>query len=239
VGDAVTRALGLLALLFCLTGFTPGDPAWTACDRLDARRGAPRPGRLWLGGGLTSWDALPGALESRIGAGWEPVRGGGARVSWRSLSWAEGLLSDLEAGVIWRGTRWRGEWALGQARFAGHHATRCSPRLLIAVSPHLVAGGSVTLYPGSPQGAPEFEVEARAAAGPWLLGLVLHENASEAEVGIEVRSHLVVLARYANDVPALGIVLEARALQLRAEAEDHPLLGRTARVALRWTRGGS
>jgi len=148
-------------------------------------------------------------------------------------------MRDLECALIWRTSRWRGECAIGAVQFKDERAFRCSPRVLVAVSPHLVTGGSVTVFPESPHGAPEFEIEARSGTGPWLLGLVLHENSSEASVGVEARRGLSVIARYANDVPSLGIVLAAHSVELRAEAEDHPLLGRVARVAIRWMRGGS
>jgi hypothetical protein len=210
-----------------------------ACDRLDARRGVPPAGTTWLGGDVTSWDALPGLLATRVGVGWEPKSGGGVRGAWRSFAWPDGAIQDLESAFIWRAPRWRGECAIGALQFKDERAFRCSPRVLIAVSPHLVTGGSVTLFPTSPHGAPEFEIEARSGAGPWLLGLVLHENSSEASVGVLARPGLAVIARYANDVPSLGIVLDAHSVELRAEAEDHPLLGRVARVAIRWTHGRS
>jgi|GEM_PF-1445197 len=236
MGDAVTRWL-MVALLPWMMGFSPNDPAWMASDRLDARRGAPVAGTFWLMTDLASWEALPGSMALRLASGREPSSGAGLRVAFRSLRWPDGTMNDLEGAFIFRRSRWRGECAVGQSRFEGHHAARCSPRLLIAVSPHLVTGGAITFFPGSASSVPEFEIEARGAAGPWLLGLALYDNASEAAIGIEARPGLAVIARYANDVPALGIVWDARFLEVRAEAEDHPLLGRTARFAIRWMRG--
>jgi hypothetical protein len=229
----------LFALVPWLYGFSPSDPAWLASDRLDARRGVPLAGTFWLAGDLASWDALPGLLAARVGVGWEPSSGGGLRGAWRSVTWPDGATRDVEGAFIWRAPRWRGECAIGALQFNDERAFRCSPRVLIAVSPHLVTGGSITIFPNSPHGAPEFELEARSGAGPWLLGLVLHENSSEASVGVQARPGLAVIARYANDVPSLGIVLDTHVLELRAEAEDHPLLGRVARVAIRWMRGRS
>jgi hypothetical protein len=238
VGDAVTRWI-LAALLPWVYGFSPDDPAWRACDRLDGRRGVPPAGTTWLMSDVTTWDALPGSMGVRFAAGREPKSRAGLSLAWRSVSWPDGAMNDLEGALVWRASRWRAECALGRLQFMDEHATRCSPRLLVAVSPHLVTGGSVAVFPESPGGAPEFEIEARASTGPWLLGLVLHENAGEAAVGIEARPGLTVIARYADDVPALGIVLDVSALEFRAEAEDHPLLGRIARVAVRWMRGRS
>ena len=185
---------------------------------------------------VTSWDALPGSMAVGIALGREPKSGGGLRIGWRSVTWPDGVMNDLEGAVVWRASKWRAECALGQLRFKDERASRCSPRVWVAVSPHLVTGGSISVFP---RGAPDFEIEARSAAGPWLLGLVLHENASEAAVGIEARPGLTVMARYANDAPAMGVVLDTRSLELRAEAEDHPLLGRVARVSIRWMRGRS
>jgi len=220
-------------------GFSPSDPAWIACDRLDSVRGVPLAGTLWLGGDLTSWDALPGLLATRIGVGKEPASGGGLRGGWHSVAWPDGATTDVDLGFIWRASRWRAECAIDALQFKDERAVRCSPRVLVAVSPHLVTGGSITFFPESPHGVPEFEVEARAATGPWLLGFVLHENASEAAIGVLARPGLAVIARFANDVPSLGIVVDAHSLELRAEAEDHPLLGRVARVGFRWMRGRS
>ena len=227
----------LFALLPWVYGFSPSDPAWVAADRLDLRRGVPRAGTLWLMGDLTSWDALPGSLASRVSVGREPRSGAGLRMTWRSLTWPQGAMHDLEGALVWRRSAWRGECAIARMQANHQRAVRCSPRLLVAVSSHLVAGGSITLFPQSPLAAPDFEIEARSSAGPWLLGLVLHESASEAAVGIEARPGLAILARYANDVPAIGVVIDAHRVELRAEAEDHPLLGRVARVAVRWMRG--
>ena len=226
----------LAALLPCVYGFSPSDPAWTAADRLDARHGVPFAGTLWLMSDVTTWDALPGSMAVRIALGREPKSGGGFRIGWRSVHWPDGATNDLEGAVVWRASQWRAECALGQLRFKGERASRCSPRVWVAVSPHLVTGGSITVFP---RGAPDFAIEAKSSAGPWLLGLVLHENASEALVGIEARPRLTVILRYANDAPAMGIVLDTRSLELRAEAEDHPLLGRIARVTIRWMRGRS
>jgi hypothetical protein len=227
----------LFALVPWVYGFGSSDPAWLAADRLDARRGVPRAGTLWLSGDLTSWDALPGALSSRVALGCEPRSGPGLRVAYRTLNWADGSMKDFEGALIWRRPAWRGECAFARTYAETQHATRCSPRFLIAVSPHLVAGGSLTVFPESPRASPDFEVEAHSAAGPWLLGLVLHENASEAAVGIQARSGLAVIARYANDVPSIGVIIDAHRVELRAEALDHPLLGRVARVTVRWMGG--
>lgn len=217
----------------------PSDPVWTACDRLDARRGIPRPRGAWAEAWLTSWEAVPDAIESRARAGWEPLRGPGFRAEYASLRWPEGALLDVSAGLVWRGSAWRSELVMAQSRSGGHHALRSSERILIAISPHVVTGGSITVFPGAPRGSPEFAIETHASAGPWLLGLLLDDGGPEASVGIEVRPHLVLFLRCRNESPGTGIVLEANAFAFRAEALDHPHLGRIARVSLRWSRGGS
>ena len=216
----------------------PSDPVWVACDRLDAKRGIPRAGGVWAEAWLTSWEAVPDALESRARAGWEPFCGPGVRAEYASLRWPDGALLDVGAGLVWRGSTWRNELAVAQSRSAGHHALRTSERFLIAISPHVVTGGSVTVFPGASRGSPEFGIETHASAGPWLLGLLLDDGGPEASVGIEVRSHLVLLLRYRNESPGMGFVLETSTFALRGEALDHPHLGRIARVSLRWSRGG-
>jgi hypothetical protein len=233
------RVLGGALLTLCLCGFSPSDPAWTASDRLDATRGVPRAKSAWLDIGLTSWEAFPEALESRMRAGWEPAVGAGLRLAWRALTWDGAAAHDVEAGAVLRGNRWRSETSWGESRLAPYHQSRVSEWILLALAPSVAIGGSLVMFPGAARGAPEFEIEARSQSGPWLLGLVLRDAAGEATIGLQARPHLLVFMRYADQVPALGIVLQARSLQLRAEAEDHPLLGRTARVGLRWSRGGS
>jgi len=248
MGRAVSRA-GILAggtlAIAMAAGAEAGAPeksadigvdrgAWAACDRLDVEHGFPAAGGLWFETGLRSWEALPEAVEARLGAGIEPRRGAGVRAVWSTLTIGEGeTLRDAEIGGVLRVGGGRVEVDLADTRFAGRSLRRARARALVVLDRHWIAGATVDVIPEATNWAPEVVPEVRGRGGPWLLAATIHEHL-ELAVGLEPRPGFTALVRYQGGAPTAGVVLCLGALQFQAEASDHPYLGRTAKVRLRW-----
>lgn len=212
---------------------------WAAADRLDPHPDAPGPAgaRMWTG--ATTYEAAPEFWSSRLGGGYEPDAGPGARLTWRRFWLPEGEAADrLDAGLALRGPGFRLSAAVEVERLGRDHAARVAARGDRLWAPGVLGGLRVEMDPAASDGGAQVSVEVVAVRGPWLAGLELGDGTGlrRLATGLHLGPSLVWTVSVSGTDPATGLAVRLWKGELRVRETRHALLGSVTTVD--WVLGG-
>lgn len=214
----------------------PADP-WVAAEQAGVWRWPAKPGRL-VHLGWRTWEALPGAHDTRASVAVRFGGGWGARVFRGRLWFVEGGHLDVrEAALLLRPAEIFFSPGVMVETWAGERRLRVGGEAAAAVHPSLVAAFSLHGFPGHDARAAVVSAHVAAAEPGWRVVAGWRSGTAHPHrfsVGVQAAPDLRLQLQHQDRWTRVEVGFGMGVVEWRLTRGTHPVLGALAELGLVW-----